>query len=570
MLGRRQVLLLTGTCLTPPFAALGLVACVCNAGEDRVVCRCFVRDPLDTSCGWPVSCLMRCAMEFWNNVTCDEQRTNKQVIRLPPSRMATHAQLAAAAVIGVPAPGVIATVQGWVKSWAGGRALSSALVSLMTIVVGVLLRCDVRWSLGKTLRATSNERTSQILRLPPRRTAAAAVIGVPEPYVVVPTGVIAAGQKWAKSWASGALSSALVSLMIVVVGVLILQTDPKIVTRALSSHTQLPMPTMSSYVERREVADIVHAIENVAKYIVVDGGNGVGKSVIVKAAASRLSETHTVLWSNCNKEHTAVLVLRSLFRFDREAESVVSLITASFAKLSPSEPPSVTKFQAWLLSADAAGPEPIFVVEMAERLEIEELKTLLDLAKEVADERRGRFIFVFSPSDKLSAIRSFGSFTRAKIIHVGDLSVTEASLLLTRSGCSADQASALYALIGGHLPHLVSDTALEYCRGSISLADVKGVLLADIGRKVKDVDDLLGLGGSACDGLIGVMTEVRPKPEVLNALLKEHLVVGSLRKRYYVDSQMVRTFVDARCARNHKTLFTDPATTSVLPVSSGQ
>ena len=50
-----------------------------------------------------------------------------------------------------------------------------------------------------------------------------------------------------------------------------------------------------------------------------------------------------------------------------------------------------------------------------------ELKSPLDFAKELADKSRGTFIFVFSPTEKLGAIKFFGSLSCAMVIHVGDL-----------------------------------------------------------------------------------------------------------------------------------------------------
>jgi hypothetical protein len=189
------------------------------------------------------------------------------------------------------------------------------------------------------------------------------------------------------------------------------------------------------------------------------------------------------------------------------------------------------------------------VVEMAERLEVRELKVLLDFAKELVDELRGRFIFVFSPTDKLNAIGDFGSVSRATVIHVGDLSDKEAIAFLMNSGCGAERSAALYGLIGGHLPHLVSDTVREFCRGTTSRADVEGALLADVRAQLKSVDRVLGMG-SACLGLCGVATEVWPTPGVLDELLKKHLVVAALKKGVYVDSQLVRAHVAASCSCN--------------------
>jgi hypothetical protein len=333
--------------------------------------------------------------------------------------------------------------------------------------------------------------------------------------------------------------------MLLVAAVLLLPSDATTVVRALSTRTPFPMPTLMPYVERREMALIVDAVEHGAKYTIVDGGNGVGKSVAVEVAASRLSGTHSVLWSKCKEGHTAAIVLRRLFGLDTAASAFTRVISGA-AKLQLHEPLSVDDIEHVALSTYASGSEPVFVVEMAERLEVKELKFLLDFAKELVDKRRGRFIFVFSPTDKLDAIGDFGSTSRAEVIHVGDLSEGEMVTFLTRSECDEDQAGALYALIGGHLPHLVSRTVSNYCRGAISLTGLESELFAKIGAQVEAVDRILGIG-SACNGLCGVLTKVWTKPEVLDVLLKKHLVIAVLQKGIYVDSQIVRAFVNAHC-----------------------
>ena len=388
--------------------------------------------------------------------------------------------------------------------------------------------------------------------MPPRRgvhrPAAAAAGGAPTPDGAAPPRLHATVQAW---WAwlreNMAVSSVLVALMVIVAAVVLQPSEATLVTRALSSRTLLAEPSIAPYVERREMALIVDTVERGMDYIVVDGGNRVGKSVAVKVAMARLSAARTVRWSVCNKKDTAASVLRRLFGLDAST-TWLSRTFASVAKLSQPVPPSVADIQGLVLSTTAPGRlEPVLVVEMAERLEVEELKSLLDFAKELNDEHLGRFIFVFSPTGKLYTIGDFGSVSRAKVVHVGDLSETEAAAFLTKSGCAADRASALYALIGGHLPHLVTDTVHAYCRGTLTLADVEGELLADIGAQMDDIDRVLG-AGSACRGLCGVETKVWPTPEVLDVLLKKHLVVAALRRGVHLGSQLVRAVAIARCS----------------------
>ena len=141
------------------------------------------------------------------------------------------------------------------------------------------------------------------------------------------------------------MSSALVGLLI-----LVLQpSEAMTVTRALSSQTKYAMPSIMPYVERREMTLIVDAIELGNDYLVVDGGNRVGKSVAVKVAASRLSSTRAVRWSVCDDGDTAEIVVRRLFGLDTAATSL-SRIISGVAKLSPPVPPSLADIRRLVLS----------------------------------------------------------------------------------------------------------------------------------------------------------------------------------------------------------------------------
>jgi hypothetical protein len=272
----------------------------------------------------------------------------------------------------------------------------------------------------------------------------------------------------------------------------------------------------------------------------------VGKSVAVEVAAARLSASRTVRWSVCDEGSTAAGVLRHVFGLDAEPASF-SRVVAAVAKLSLPAPASIADIRGLVLKTGASRPEPVFVVEMAERLGVRELKSLLDFAKELVDKRRGRFVFVFSPTDKLDVIGDFGSVSRAKVIHVGNLDHAESMALLARAGCDAGRAAALDAVVGGHLPHLISDDVDDYCRGVRPLAGVQGTLLALLGAEARAVDRLLG-SGSACRGLCGVEAEAWPTPELLDALLKKHLVVAALKRGVLIESRLVRAYVNASCS----------------------
>lgn len=391
---------------------------------------------------------------------------------------------------------------------------------------------------------------SSLVEVPPRRRVIQEAIVAPvlldDAHGVPPSRLSEILQAWRSwSWESKAVSSTLVGLIFLIIAVLLQPSDGMMVKRALSSRTQFSMPSIIPFVERREMMLIVDAIEHGKLYIIVDGGNRVGKSISVEVAVSRLSSFHTVRWSVCDEGDTAANVLQRLFGLDTEAKSL-SRIISSVAKLSPNIRTSVADIRRLVLSTRASGSEPVFVVEMAERLEVKELKSLLDFAKELVDKRLGRFIFVFSPTEKLDIIGDFGSVSRAKVIHVGDLNNTETTEFLRMSKCAEDRISPLYSLVGGHLPHLITDTVQEYCRGNMSLAEVQVVLFSDIDAQFKAVDRVLGIG-TACEGLCGVLHENWPKPEVINTLLMKHLVVAALKKGVYLDSKLVRLYVNTRC-----------------------
>jgi hypothetical protein len=292
---------------------------------------------------------------------------------------------------------------------------------------------------------------------------------------------------------------------------------------------------------------IVNAIEQGRNYVILDGGNRVGKSVAVEVAASRLSASRTVRWSVCDDGSTAVDVLRGIFGLNTAPTSFMRVLTA-VAKLSssPPAPPSMADLRGLVLASDASRREPVLVVEMAERLSVRELKALLDFAKDLVDKRRGRFVFVFSPTDKLGAIGKFGSVSRAQIIHVGNLGHVESMDFLARTGCNAGRAAALDALVGGHFPHLVSHAVRDFCRGALPLAEVEGGFLADIGARVEAVDVELG-SGSTCSGLCGVVAKAWPSPEVRDLLVKSHLVVAALKGGIFVESRLVRAWINASC-----------------------
>ena len=376
----------------------------------------------------------------------------------------------------------------------------------------------------------------------------------PPPAVLPPK-----GQAWwawrAWSWESKA-ASALVTLALIFSAVLLQPSDSTRVTRALSTMTLVPAPTVP-FVERREMAVIVDAVALGNSYVIVDGGNRVGKSVAVEVAMSRLSQSHSVFAYSCEEGSTASVVLRGLFNLDGGQAGWFARTLGAYVKLPENPPISSSDIKGVLLRARPYLPEPVFVVEMAERLEVKELKALFDLAKEIVDKRRGRFIFVFSPSDKLHDILDFGSVSRARVVHVGDLTADEAKEVLAGSGCDSDRALELFALVGGHLPDLVSDHVGDFCRGYGSLPGVEAALTAAVNVKLTRVDEAFG-SGAACAGLCSTVandvpsildnSERKRRLEIIFALVQKHLVVASLTLGRHIDSKFLRTFISEQCS----------------------
>ena len=130
---------------------------------------------------------------------------------------------------------------------------------------------------------------------------------------------------------------------------------------------------------------------------------------------------------------------------------------------------------------------------------------------------------------------------------MGDLSEAEAQLFIAKMGCGPDQATELFSLTGGHLPHLMMRASRLFCSGRAPISYVESELIADVDDQVEAVDRSLGVG-SACAGLCGVVAKAWPAPGVLGALIREHLVVAALKKGVYVDSQAARAVIALRCA----------------------
>jgi len=110
------------------------------------------------------------------------------------------------------------------------------------------------------------------------------------------------------------------------------------------------------------------------------------------------------------------------------------------------------------------------------------LPAVLKLAKRLADAQLGRFIFVFSPFNKLGAVVGLGALSRATIFTVGDLSREATLTYLTARGCPKERAIAMYGVIGGHLTTFVDNKAVNlFCGGAIDQDELQARLMDAVG-----------------------------------------------------------------------------------------
>lgn len=208
------------------------------------------------------------------------------------------------------------------------------------------------------------------------------------------------------------------------------------------------------------------------------------------------------------------------------------------------------------------------VIESVENLAPPIIVELLKIAKELADSELGRFVFVFSPSDKLAALSGEGSLTRATIMNVGDLSREATQAYLTSKGCPLDRATAVYELTRGHLPVLVDGLAVNsFCKGKLTKDELEAAFLEQVAESAVAVDfaltDVAVAAGRttssqlcaalqcSCAALQSVL-HARAEDAILvqakSFLLQHHLARASLEhKRLVVDSALVRRFIERKC-----------------------
>ena len=342
-----------------------------------------------------------------------------------------------------------------------------------------------------------------------------------------------------------AVAGVLVALLIGLLARWLVPSDADRIASSLASRPVIPMPDIPNFVHRAAIDEIVAAATSGSKFVMVEGGNRMGKSVAVRAAAARLSTQRAVLWTSCASSSTMDTVLQRLFGLQRN-----TLVDYLFGLMrSTTGPPE--EAEELVLARARSVPEPVLVVERAELLPLEELKRLLNFAKEMRDAGLGRFIFVFSPSDKLAAVSTFGSMSRARIVQVLDLSHGEAVALLAQY-CSPDRTAQVLGLLGGHLPHLVEDVVTDFCAGSLSANALEGFFTALMDAKLKQVELQLECRGCACAALCAVVNSAWTGSAIAGArplLLAQHITRSSLQHgQHTIDAPFVLGYIEKRCS----------------------
>ena len=368
-----------------------------------------------------------------------------------------------------------------------------------------------------------------------------------------------------------AVSALLVALLVFTLGALLVPSDSSHIAHAVTTRRLIFMPPVRDYVQREETGAIIRAVTEGAHFVIVEGGNRMGKTIAVRAAAVALSHTRAVLWYNCTEDSTMDAVLRGLYDLDNPPliEHLVGALQGA-ARLAR---PSVSSL---VLRMGALMPEPVLVVEMAELLGLEELRRLLSFAKQLVDARLGRFILVFSPSDSLGLISGAGALSRAKVIPVLDLTRAQAEQYLS-SRCSEPRAASVYSLLGGHLPHLMEEAVARFCAAD---APDQGALAAHfstlVAAKLKAVE--MGMachaGACACAVACAIANEQWGHALLSSArrlLLSQHLIRASLQQHIFVmDAPFVRSYVEQRCGCSRQLAAAVPPGITASPLQEAR
>lgn len=356
--------------------------------------------------------------------------------------------------------------------------------------------------------------------------------------------------------ANSAISGVLLAILVGML-VRIITSDLRCIELALVTKTIIQPPPLPYFVHRSVIDEIMSAAITGGRFLMVDGGNYMGKSVAVRAAAALLSHTRPVLWHSCittSTNGTMDSVMQQLFGLQR-----IPLVDYFFVARSPAE-----VVEEVVLSRAPIHPVPVLVVEWAELLPLEELERLVNFAKEMCDAGLGMFIFVFSPSKKLAAVATLGAMSLAHVIPVPDFTRSE-TLEFLGHFCSPERAAHVYGLLGGHLPHLKVYAVKLYCAGGGGSMDEGGLrdfFTGTVRNKLKALEMHLGCKGCACT-VVCAMAEENWGSTILQAahpfLIQLHLTHVSLLSRGdAIDSPFARNYTQQRCVCPPSALASSP------------
>lgn len=320
------------------------------------------------------------------------------------------------------------------------------------------------------------------------------------------------------------------------------------VERAVTALRPYAIRLVPYYVHRQVTDDIITFLSFGNRFLVIEGGHMMGKSVAVEMAIANLSTYIPVLRVEAKRSDSLEEMLMRLV-------GVNSILTDIMVQYLPNSPTTTHSVGDALLSRVSDRVTPVFVVERAEFLDVETtLKSPLDFAKNMADHGTGKIILVFSPTTKMDEIRHFSSLSRATILPVLDMTYAETRQYLTLRGCPEERINATYGLLGGHLSHFAGFDAMDpvskFCGGAISVSQFEAEMLAQLGKSI--TASMRGIETEACVVLCAVANNTygdypEYSPAVLN-LVKEHVIRSSLfDKAVIVDSPLLRQWMMKNC-----------------------
>lgn len=282
------------------------------------------------------------------------------------------------------------------------------------------------------------------------------------------------------------------------------------VESAVTSLRPITVRPVPRFVHRRVINHISGFLSESNRFLIVEGGIMMGKSVAVEMAIANLSTSRPVLRVEAKKNRQPGRLVESA----GEINTTMAETTVQYLPNSPTQTHSVGDALLARL-ADGTKPIPVFVVEKAEFLDVEHtLVSIMDVAKEMIDRGTAKFVFVFAPTDKMDKIRHFGSLSRAKIFPVEDMTYAETREFLLLRGCPVERINVTYNLLDGHLSHFagldVMDPVSQLCRGDISVVEFEREMLLTVQESVRA--SVRGTQADACQVLCAIVDDEYSEP----------------------------------------------------------